>query len=236
MFLHSYSLNMQPWWQTANPFKLTAWHHNACDTWLVSISLVWVAIISICFDISYWLLTTCMNTCFSFTMSCPFPKFIMGLFTKEWITFWKPFQIAVRFLIWTICVHKHCNRRPNHNHDLHTAREDFVPTAQIDPCISKVCTQESRSERALRSHVLRIRLVRQITTPKCPFCALQKPDLKELCVHKGKIRLSNQERVRITIWYGFQNVITLFVNRPYMLYGNALVSIYWSQPIQRRKC
>ena len=150
---------MQPWWQTANPFKITAWHHNACDTRLVSISLVWVAIISICSLIS----------CFSFTMSCPFPKFIMGLFTKELIAFRKLFQIAVSFLIWTMCVHKHCNRCPNRKQDLHTAREYFVPTAQIDPCISKVCTQESRSERALRSHVLRIRLVRQITIQNALF-------------------------------------------------------------------
>ena len=38
----------------------------------------------------------------------------LGLFTKEGITFPKPFRITILFLIgfvlWTMCVHKHCNR------------------------------------------------------------------------------------------------------------------------------
>ena len=44
---------------------------------------------------------------------------------------------------------------------------------------------ESHSERALRSQVLRIRLSGWITIQNALFCVFQKPDLKELCVHKG---------------------------------------------------
>ena len=68
--------------------------------------------------------------------------------------------------------------------------------------------------KSLHSQVLRIRLSRQITIQNALFLAFQKPDLKELCIHKGKIRLSNQERVRITIRNSFQNMICSFVNRP----------------------
>ena len=65
--------------------------------------------------------------------------------------------------------------------------------ALIDPCMASVCiskmrTHETRSERDLRSHV---RLSTWITIQNASFCAFQnayhfqKPDLKELCVHKG---------------------------------------------------
>ena len=54
----------------------------------------------------------------------------------------------------------------------------------------------------------------RITIQYASFFAFQKPDLKELCVQKGKIRLSNQERVRITSWNGFRNAIRSFVNKP----------------------
>ena len=96
----------------------------------------------------------------------------LGLFTKERITFRKPFRIVIRFLIgfviWTACVHKHCNCRPDHKQDLRTTRYYFVPTVQIDPCmasvrISKMHTHKPRSERALCSQVFRIRLSRRIT-------------------------------------------------------------------------
>ena len=37
---------------------------------------------------------------------------------------------------------------------------------------------------------------------------------KSFACTKGKIRFSNQERLRITIWSGFRTVIRSFVNRP----------------------
>ena len=50
--------------------------------------------------------------------------FTASLFTKELITFRRSFQITIRlligFMIWTTCVHKHCNSRPEHKRDLHT--------------------------------------------------------------------------------------------------------------------
>ena len=60
----------------------------------------------------------------------------------------------------------------------------------FDPCMalactSKIHTHKSRSKRALHSHVLRIRFSRQITIEIALFFAFQKPDLKELCIHKG---------------------------------------------------
>ena len=102
----------------------------------------------------------------------------LGLFTKERITFRKPFRIVIRFLIgfviWTACVHKHCNCRPDHKQDLRTTRYYFVPTVQIDPCmasvrISKMHTHKPRSERALCSQVFRIRLSRRITIQNTLF-------------------------------------------------------------------
>ena len=42
------------------------------------------------------------------------------------LTFRKQFRITIRFLIgfaiWTTCVYKHYNHRPDHEHDLYTAR------------------------------------------------------------------------------------------------------------------
>ena len=93
-----------------------------------------------------------------------------------------------------------------------------VPTAQIDPCmasacISKMCMQESRSERALRSQRVKSGFLGG-SRSKTPFgFRILKPDLKELCIHKGQ----NQERVRTTIRNGFRNVIHSFVNRPKVL-------------------
>ena len=64
--------------------------------------------------------------------------------------------------------------------------------------ISKMRTHESRSERALRSHVHRIRLLRE-SRSKTPLYfafqnAFQKPNLKELCVHKGSIQAFESEK------------------------------------------
>ena len=47
---------------------------------------------------------------------------IMAVFTRERITLWKMFRIAIQNVILTTCVHMHCKRLPNHNQDLHTAR------------------------------------------------------------------------------------------------------------------
>ena len=82
----------------------------------------------------------------------------------------------------------------------------LVPTAQsalIDPCIasartSKMHTHESRSERALRSHVLESGFLRG-SRSKTPFFSHFKTCFKSLiwksfAFTKGKIMLSNQER------------------------------------------
>ena len=101
-------------------------------------------------------------------VACIYPtrthRLSLGLFSKERITFRKPFRIAIcfviGFVIWTMCIHKRCNRRPNHKQDLRTARKYFVPTAQIDDV-----------------HVWLQRAF--------PKCAHTNHVLKELCVHKG---------------------------------------------------
>ena len=125
-----------------------------------------------------------------------------GLFTKERITFQKPFRIAIRFLIglviWTTYVHKHCNCRPDHDQYLCTVRWYFVPTALIDPCmvsarISKLHTHKSRSERALRSHVLRIRLSSQITIQNTPFLCFKSLIWKSL--HSQRVKWGFQIRI-----------------------------------------
>ena len=53
-------------------------------------------------------------------------SFSYWAFHKGQIMFRKQFRIPTHFLngfvIWTTCVHKHCNRRPDHEQDLRTAR------------------------------------------------------------------------------------------------------------------
>ena len=75
-------------------------------------------------------------------------------------------------------------------------------------------THKSRFERALRSQVLRIRLSRWITIQNAIFSHFKSLIWKNFAFTKGKIRLSNQERVRITIRNRFRNVIRSFANRP----------------------
>ena len=60
---------------------------------------------------------------------------------------------------------------------------DPLTLAWLQCGISQTHTHESCSEKTLRSQVLRIRLFRRITIQK--NFASQKPDLKELCIHKG---------------------------------------------------
>ena len=88
-----------------------------------------------------------------------------------------------------------------------------------------MCKHKSRSERALHSQVLRIRLSRQIAIQNAFFPRFKSLIWKSVAFTKGKIRLSNQERVRITFRNGFLNVICFFVNRsvvsylPFVKYG-----------------
>ena len=145
-------------------------------------------------------------TVHSFRRSCQLQHvvFTYGLFTKERITFRKLFRIAIHFLIgfvnWTTHVHKHCKCHPNHEQELRTARWYFVPTAQsalIDPCmasarISNMRMHESRSERALRSHVLRIRLSTQITIQNALFSRFKSLIWKSCAFTKGKIRKESE--------------------------------------------
>ena len=80
--------------------------------------------------------------------------------------------------------------------------------------ISKMHTHESRSERALRSRVSESGFLRW-SRSKTPFISRFKTLIsKTFAFTMGKIRLSNQARVRITFRNGFRNVIRSFVNRP----------------------
>ena len=73
-----------------------------------------------------------------------------------------------------------------------------------------VHTNDSCSERALCSQVLRIRLSRRIMIQNAISSRFKSLIWKSFVFTKGKIRLSNQERVRIMIWNGFRNMICTF--------------------------
>ena len=166
-------------------------------------------------------------------------KSTWGLFTKERIMFRKQFRITIRFLIrfviWTTCIHKHCNRCAIRITNRICALQGnilfllrWLTRAWLQREFPK-CTRmnQSRSERALYSHVLRIRLSRQITIKNAPFLHFKNFIWKSFAFIKNKIRLSNQERVRITIWNGFRNVIHYFVNRPMVsVTATKLISIF----------
>ena len=124
----------------------------------------------------------------------------------------------IGFVIWTVCVHKHCNHHPNHEQDLHTARWYFVPTMQIDPCMASACiskmhTHESRSERALHSQRVKSGFLGRSRSKTLFFSHFKCLIWKNFAFSTGKIRLSNQESDRITFWNSFPNVIGSFVNR-----------------------
>ena len=114
----------------------------------------------------------------------------MAVFTWEQITFRKTFRIGI--VIWTMCVHMHCKRLPNHDQDLRTARWYFTPTdwpihgfsAHFQNAHAQITFQKSFAFTCPR-----IKLSRWITIQNALFFAFQnafqKPDLKELCVHKG---------------------------------------------------
>ena len=104
-------------------------------------------------DISGWGLSKCV-----------LHKNQLGLFTKERITFWKPFPITIHFLIgfviWAMCIHKHWNRR-------------------AVPITNRICT--------LQGNILF--LLRWLTCAwlQCAFpkCTCTYHVSKEICVHKS---------------------------------------------------
>ena len=124
----------------------------------------------------------------------------VAVFTWTRITFRKTFRIAIQnvigIVIWTTCVHMHCNAFPIMIR-ICPLRGNFAPTAQsaradwpMRLCMALACifimhTHESRSERALRSHVLKSGFLGGSRSKTQFFFAFQKPDLKQLCVHMG---------------------------------------------------
>ena len=108
------------------------------------------------------------------------------------------------------CIYMHCKRLPNHDQDLRTARFYFAPTAQsvradwpMRLCMAlarilKMHTHESRSKRALRSHVLESGFLGG-SRSKMPFFSRFKTCFKSLIWNSfactwANIRLSDQER------------------------------------------
>ena len=152
-----------------------------------------------------------------------------GLFTKERITFRKPFRIAIRFLIgfviWTTCVHKHCKRTPS---------QSRTGSAHCEVIFCSYCAvradwpmhgfsvhfQNAHTRITFRkSFAFTCPQNQAFYDPKCPLYSVSKAHFKSLiwksfAFTKGKIRLSNQERVRFAFQNGFRNVIPSFVNRP----------------------
>ena len=66
---------------------------------------------------------------------------------------------------------------------------------------------------------------RQITIQNVFFLRFESLIWKSFAFTQGKIRLSNQERVRLTIRNGFWNVIRSFVNRPF--FESIFVFLLW---------
>ena len=126
----------------------------------------------------------------------------VGLFTKEQIMFRKLFPPTIRFLIgfviWTMCVHKHCNCHPDHKQDLHTARKYFVPSALTDPL---TLAWLQRAFPKCTNHVPKELCVHKSSESgflggsrsKMPFFFSRLKSLiwKSFAFTKGKIRLSN---------------------------------------------
>ena len=78
-------------------------------------------------------------------------------------------------------------------------------------CIFEIHTQESRSERALRSHVLESGFLGRSRSKT--FFHISKAWFETALRSQGaKIRLSNQERGRMTLWNVFRNAILAHVN------------------------
>ena len=98
----------------------------------------------------------------------------------------------IGFAIWTMYVHKHCNRRPNHEENLRTIasglRADFAFLSSLP-----VHTHKSRSERALRSHVLRIRFSRLVIIQNALFFRISKAWF-ERALHSQRVKSGFQIR------------------------------------------
>ena len=95
----------------------------------------------------------------------------VAVFTWARITFWKRFRIAIQnvigIVIWTTCVHMHCKRPSPNTIRICALRVIFcsycavrarwlthVLIAWLQRAFLKCTRHESRSERALHSHVL----------------------------------------------------------------------------------
>ena len=149
----------------------------------------------------------------------------MGLFTKEWITFWKPFRIAIRFMIG--------DRDLNYvrSQALHTPSQSRTGSAHCEAIFCSYCAvradwpKHGFSAHFQNEHAwIMFRKSFAFTCsqnqafyanhdPKRLFFRVSK-HVSKAWFKKVKIRLSNQERVRITFQNGFRNVIQSFVNRP----------------------
>ena len=113
---------------------------------------------------------------FFFLQSSTWLMVTLGLFTKEHITFQKPFRIAIRFVIGLV-----------------------IDPCMASACISKMRMHESRSERALRSQRVKSAFLGGSRSKNCLFSRFKSLIWKSFAFTKGKIRLSNQERDRIHV-------------------------------------
>ena len=98
----------------------------------------------------------------------------------------------------------------------------FVPTAQTNPCLAsarntKMRMHKSRSERALRSHILRIRLSRRITIQNALLSHFKSQIWKSFAFTKGKIRKGSKSRSKtalgtwfVPLWTGPQLFVLSF--------------------------
>ena len=153
-------------------------------------------------------------------------RLTMDLFTKERIMFRKPFRITIHFLIgfviWTTCVHMHCNRLSQSQTGSVHCEVIFCSycadwpmhgfSAHFQKCACK--NHVPKLKRALRSHVLGIRLARRITIQNALFSRFKSLIWKSFAFTEGKFRLSNQEMGQNHDPKWPRNVILSFVNRP----------------------
>ena len=150
----------------------------------------------------------------------------MGLFTKEWITFRKTFRIAICFLIglwFELCAftcivnavpitNRICALRGNILLLLH--RLTHACNAWLQRAFPK-CACTNHVPKELCIHTFSESGFLGGSRSKTPFFLHFKSLIwKSFAFTKGKIRLSNQERVWITFRNGFRNMIHSFVNRP----------------------
>ena len=113
----------------------------------------------------------------------------MAVFTWERITFRKTFRIAIQnvigIVIWTMCVHMHCKRLPNHDQDLRTA-SDILFLWRNSRWLTHALLQHGFSVHFQNAHARitfrksfafscpRIRLSTRITIQNAPFFCVSK--------------------------------------------------------------